>query len=75
MNKNVDALIKLIATILAVLLVGFLFSYPAMLLWNGCLVPAIPALAPVTWMQMYGIQVMLSILVPKASSANRSSQN
>ena len=69
MNKNVDALTKLFATILAVLLVGFLFSYPAMLLWNYCLVPAIPALAPVTWMQMYGIQVMLSILVPKAGSS------
>jgi hypothetical protein len=69
MNKNVDALTKLFATILAVLLVGFLFSYPAMLLWNYCLAPAIPALAPVTWMQMYGIQVMLSILVPKAGSS------
>jgi hypothetical protein len=67
MNKSDSAPIKIVALIAAVLFIGLLFSYPAMLLWNYCLVPAIPALSPVTWLQMYGIQVLLSILVPKAS--------
>jgi hypothetical protein len=72
MSKN-NVLIKITALILALILVALLLSYPAMLLWNGCLVPAIPALAPVSWLQMFGIQVLLSILVPRAS-VDRSSK-
>jgi hypothetical protein len=44
-----------------------------MLLWNSCLVPAIPFLAPVSWLQMFGIQVLFSLLVPRAS-VDRSSK-
>jgi hypothetical protein len=64
-----DALIKLLATILALVLVGFLLSYPAMLLWNSCLVPAIPAIQPVSWLQMWGISILFSIMIPRASTS------
>jgi hypothetical protein len=70
---STNALIKITALIFALILLALLLSYPAMLLWNGCLVPAIPALAPVSWLQMFGIQVLLSILVPRAS-VDRSSK-
>ncbi len=72
MSKN-NAFIKIIALLITLILLALLLSYPAMLLWNGCLVPAIPALAPVSWLQMFGIQVLLSILVPRAS-VDRSSK-
>ncbi|MCP4437534.1 MAG: hypothetical protein GY810_01130 [Aureispira sp.] len=42
--------------------VSFIFSYPLMLLWNGCLVPAIPGILKVTWMQMWGLSVLISFL-------------
>lgn len=34
---------------------GFLTSYPIMLLWNGCAVPAITGLHEITWLQSWGI--------------------
>jgi len=68
-----NALIKIIALLITLILLSLLLSYPAMLLWNGCLVPAIPALAPVSWLQMFGIQVLFSLLVPRAS-VDRSSK-
>jgi hypothetical protein len=68
---NADAFSKLLATILALVFVGFLLSYPAMLLWNGCLVPAIPAIQPVSWLQMWGISILFSIMIPRASVSNK----
>lgn len=53
--------ITLIAVVLAVLL-SFLLSYPLMLLWNGCLVPATTILKEVTWLQMWGIMVLINIM-------------
>jgi hypothetical protein len=43
------------------ILLSAIFAYPAMLLWNGCLVPATD-LKEVTWLQMWGIQVLVSVL-------------
>lgn len=51
--------------------VGFLFSFPAMLLWNGCLVPAITGLQTVSWLQMWGITILCSLLF-KTTSSSRS---
>jgi hypothetical protein len=45
-----------------VIAVSFLFSYPLMLLWNGCLVDAIDGVKEVTWLQMWGITVLFSSL-------------
>jgi hypothetical protein len=72
MSKT-DALIKIIALLITLILLSLLLSYPAMLLWNSCIVPAIPVLVPVSWLQMFGIQVLLSILIPRAS-VDRSSK-
>lgn len=49
-------------SILAALGIVFLFSYPLMLLWNGCMVPAITNLVEVTWLQMWGIAIVCSVL-------------
>jgi ABC-type anion transport system duplicated permease subunit len=63
--SNIDAFIKLFAAIAAMILVGFLLSYPAMLLWNECLVPAVPVFQSVSWLQMWGITILFSLIAPK----------
>lgn len=41
---------------------GFLLSWPVMMLWNGCLVPAIKNFVEISWLQAWGISVLCSIL-------------
>lgn len=57
-----------VGAIAAVVLLSFLLSYPIMLLWNGCLVPAVTVLKPVGWLQMWGISILIGLLVSRASS-------
>lgn len=61
-----DLIVKILAGTGAVVLVialSALLAYPYMILWNECLVPAIPALQKVEWMQMWGIAVLAHGLV------------
>lgn len=48
--------------ILGVVFLGLLLSYPVMLLWNGCLVPAIPSLQEIGWLQAWGIMILTNFL-------------
>lgn len=52
--------ISVIAAIAVIL--QLIVSYPAMLLWNYCLVPAIPSVAEVSWIQMWGIQLLTGLV-------------
>lgn len=51
-----------LVVILALLLLSFLLSYPLMLLWNSCLVPAVTTLKEVSWLQMWGIALLIGML-------------
>lgn len=51
----------LIAVVL-VIVIGLLFSVPVMLLWNGCLVPAVTGLNEIGWLQAWGILVLCGLL-------------
>lgn len=51
-----------VVVILALLMLSFLLSYPLMLLWNQCLVPAVTTLKEVSWLQMWGIAVIIGLL-------------
>lgn len=51
---------------------GALLAYPAMLLWNGCLVPAVPGVTEVTWLQMWGLTILCSILFKNMSVSSKS---
>lgn len=48
--------------LIVALMIGFLLSYPVMLLWNGCLVGAIVGVNPITWLQSWGILVLFGFL-------------
>lgn len=41
---------------------GLLFSLPVMLLWNIALVPAIPGLVEIGWLQAWGILILCGFL-------------
>jgi hypothetical protein len=45
-----------------ILFIGFLLSFPLMLLWNYCLVPAVPVVQEVGWLQMWGLSILFSLL-------------
>ena len=47
---------------------GLLVSYPVMLLWNLCLVPAIPAILEISWLQAWGILVLSGFLFKSSTS-------
>ena len=53
-----ELLVRLLATLAVALVLGALASFPVMLLWNSCLVPAIPMIQEVGWIQAWGIMVM-----------------
>lgn len=52
-----------VTTIAVAIGISFVASYPLMLLWNFCLVPAAPGLAQVGWLQMWGISILIGLLV------------
>jgi hypothetical protein len=52
----------IVITIVGVLLVSFLLSWPVYMLWNGCLVDAVTGLKEVTWLQAWGISLLCGLL-------------
>ena len=59
---NIDKIIGIIGVFLAVaILVGLIISFPVMLLWNGCLVPAITGVNEIGWMQAWGLTVLSTV--------------
>jgi len=73
---------KLIAQIAAlvvglvglVVLFSFLLSYPLMLLWNGCLVDAVDGVHEVSWLQMWGLSILIGCLF-KTTVSNSDKKN
>jgi hypothetical protein len=50
-----EIIFKIIGVIAIVIVFGLIMSYPVMLLWNACLVPAIPSIHEIDWLQAWGI--------------------
>lgn len=49
---------------------SLLMSYPVMLLWNGCAVPAITGLHEIGWLQAWGLTILTACLF-KSSSVSK----
>jgi uncharacterized membrane protein YdbT with pleckstrin-like domain len=62
-----DKLIVILFAIAASLFFSFLMSWPLMILWNGCLVDAVPGVKEITWLQGWGIMILTSILFKESS--------
>lgn len=70
-----DLFFKAIAFIVAavglIVFFGLLFSLPVMWLWNIALVPAIPGLAQIGWLQAWGILILCGLLFKPSMSNNK----
>ena len=58
-----------VLAIAGVLLLSFLLSWPVYMLWNGCLVDAVPSVKEVTWLQAWGITILFSFLFKTSVSS------
>ena len=62
--KGVGAFVVVVALII---FVGLLLALPLAILWNGCVVPAIPGVQEITWLQAWGIMIVSNILFKPTS--------
>lgn len=67
--------ILFVVSIAGQLVISFLMSWPLMLLWNGCLVDAVTYVRPVTWLQMWGIAILISALTNTLTKGNPKGNN
>jgi hypothetical protein len=65
-KSKMEDFFKLIGLLIAgfaiVVFVGLLFSLPVMWLWNAALVPAIPGIKTIGWVQAWGILMLCGFL-------------
>jgi hypothetical protein len=71
MTKIFNILTAAAGLILAVFLIGLLISYPFMMLWNYCLVPAVTVLTEVTWLQAFGILVACGFMFKENAAGTK----
>lgn len=55
----IETFVKVVGFLTTAVLISFLLSYPLMILWNECLIPAVPGLKEVEWLQMWGINLLI----------------
>ena len=58
MNELIVKILAGTGAVVLVIALSALLAYPYMVLWNTFLVPAIPGIKEVEWMQMWGISVL-----------------
>ena len=61
----------LIAAVGVKVFFGLLFSLPVMWLWNLCLVPAIPGIKTIGWLQAWGILILCGLLFKPSESTEK----
>ena len=62
MQDGLAALGAIIAGIAGLVFLSFLLSWPVMMLWNQCLVPAVEGTREIGWLQAWGIQFLFALL-------------
>lgn len=77
MNKKVNVDVVTFVSValglfMVTIVVGLLLSLPVMLLWNGCLVPAVNGVNQIDWLQAWGLMVLFGVLF-KTSVSTKSS--
>ena len=61
LNGKANAGGIIIGLLIFIVIIGLIFSFPVMLLWNGCLVPAITGVNEISWLQAWGLMVLVNI--------------
>lgn len=66
--ENIVKVIVLIAGSAVIIIAsGLLWSLPVMLLWNACVVAAIPGVKAIGWLQAWGILILCGLLFKNSS--------
>lgn len=69
METVIKAVGLVIAAFALIVIFGLLLSLPVMLLWNLCLVPAIPGVLEIGWLQAWGIMILCGFLFKPITSS------
>lgn len=68
--KNIFKAVGLVIVAFALFVIlGLLLSIPVMLLWNLCLVPAIPGVMEIGWLQAWGLMILCGFLFKPITSS------
>jgi hypothetical protein len=62
MKAIIVAITAILAGIVTLLFISFLFSWPVMALWNGCFVGAVEGVKEISWLQAWGLQFLFALL-------------
>ena len=62
MKEIIVAFTAVIAGIITLLFISFVLSWPVMILWNECLMPAVEGIKEIGWIQAWGISTLCGIL-------------
>jgi hypothetical protein len=57
-----DKIIVVLAAVAFAAFLSFLMAWPVMMLWNGCLVDAFTGVKEVTWLQAWGLNLLVGIM-------------
>ena len=68
MDKVLAGLFIVIGSFGLILFIGFLLSWPIMMLWNGCLVDAITGVKEIGWLQAWGISILCGFLFNRSTT-------
>ena len=62
MNQITHYIGTFVMIVAGALFVSFLLAWPVMMLWNGCLVPAVDGVKQIGWLQAWGLQFLINML-------------
>ena len=57
-----DTIIRITGIIGIIFFLGLLLSIPTWLLWNSCFVGAIDGVNEISWLQAWGLQILVTVL-------------
>jgi hypothetical protein len=70
--EKLFGIVGVFAIVLGTILgLSFLMSWPVYMLWNGCLVGAIAGVNEVTWLQAWGITIMVGLLFKSSTTSSK----
>jgi len=62
----------IVIVVVVIFVLGALFAYPVMWLWNGVLVHAVTIANPITFWQAWGLMILSGILFKSSSYTGKS---
>ncbi len=71
MDKVATAVGIVVVAVLAAVALGGLLCYFVMLLWNGCLLPAVDGVHEITWLQAWGLMILCGLLFKPHNTAKK----